>query len=68
MTKEEKDARDPAAEARQSDAGALRRQQIAEYAYYRAWQRGCAPGGEEADWLEAEKEADARHKESGTPP
>ena len=33
-----------------------RRRQIAERAYYRAERRGFAPGGEEEDWLEAERE------------
>lgn len=32
------------------------RRRVAEAAYYRAEQRGFAPGGEESDWLEAEKE------------
>jgi hypothetical protein len=35
-----------------------RRRRIAEAAYYRAEQRGFAPGGEESDWIEAEKEID----------
>jgi hypothetical protein len=35
-----------------------RRRRIAEAAYYRAEQRGFAPGGEEGDWIEAEKEID----------
>jgi len=33
------------------------RQKIAEAAYYRAERRGFAPGQEERDWLEAEKES-----------
>lgn len=32
------------------------RQRIAEKAYYRAQQRGFAPGYEEKDWIEAEAE------------
>ena len=35
-----------------------RRRRIAEGAYYRAERRGFAPGQEEDDWLEAEKEVD----------
>ena len=34
-----------------------RRQKIAEAAYYKAERRGFAPGQEERDWLEAEKES-----------
>jgi hypothetical protein len=33
---------------------------IAEAAFFRAEKRGFAPGGETADWLEAEQEVDAR--------
>jgi Protein of unknown function (DUF2934) len=36
-----------------------RRQMIAEAAYYRAEQRGFAPGGELQDWLEAEAQMEA---------
>ncbi len=36
-----------------------RRQMIAVAAYYLAEQRGFAPGGEEADWLHAERLIDA---------
>ena len=36
-----------------------RRRRITEAAYYRAERRGFAPGYEEADWLEAEKQIDA---------
>lgn len=32
------------------------RERIAERAYYRAEQRGFAPGYEQEDWIEAEKE------------
>jgi len=32
---------------------------IASAAYFKAQARGFAPGGEEADWLEAEREIDA---------
>lgn len=35
-----------------------RRRRIAEAAYYRAERRGFAPGKEEDDWYEAEKEVD----------
>jgi hypothetical protein len=35
-----------------------RRRRIAEGAYYRAERRGFAPGGEDGDWIEAEKEID----------
>jgi hypothetical protein len=44
-----------APEAAQSE----RRRRIAEAAYHRAQLRGFAPGYEEEDWLEAEKEIDA---------
>jgi hypothetical protein len=37
-----------------------RLRRIAEAAYYRAERRGFAPGGEESDWIEAEKEIDVR--------
>lgn len=40
-------------EANQVSAGS-RQQMIAEAAYYRAESRGFAPGGELADWLQAE--------------
>ncbi|HXH64950.1 MAG TPA: DUF2934 domain-containing protein [Mariprofundaceae bacterium] len=38
----------------------IRRQMIAEAAYYHAEQRGFATGNEMQDWLEAEKEIDRR--------
>lgn len=38
------------------------RQQIAEAAYYRAEQRGFAPGGEQEDWLWAEQEVRAQER------
>ncbi len=41
-----------------ADGSAERRQRIAEAAYYKAEQRGFAPGYEEIDWLEAEREID----------
>jgi hypothetical protein len=44
-----------AAGADQSDE---RRRRISERAYYRAEQRGFSPGGEDGDWLDAEKEID----------
>lgn len=37
-----------------------RRQWIAEAAYFRALRRGFTPGHECEDWLEAEREIDAR--------
>ena len=37
-----------------------RRQQIAKEAYFKALNRGFAPGHEREDWLEAEREVDAR--------
>jgi hypothetical protein len=37
-----------------------RQRMIAEAAYYRAQQRGFAPGGELQDWLDAEAEFGAR--------
>ena len=46
----------PAAAA--SEAGDERRRRIAEGAYYRAERRGFSPGGEEGDWLDAEKDID----------
>ena len=42
--------------AASSDADSARRKSIAERAYYKAQQRGFAPGNEDADWLDAEKE------------
>ena len=36
-----------------------RRQRIAEAAYFKAERRGFAPGYEERDWLDAEREMDA---------
>jgi hypothetical protein len=36
------------------------RRLIAEAAYYRAEQRGFAPGGETEDWLQAEEEVRTR--------
>lgn len=44
-------------EAEQADDRARR---IAEAAYYRAQRRGFAPGGEDADWFEAEQELEQR--------
>lgn len=38
-----------------------RRRLIAEAAYYKALKRGFAPGREREDWLEAEREVEARH-------
>ena len=42
-----------------------RRGRIAEAAYYNAERRGFQPGGEEADWLEAERQVDGRGSEKG---
>ena len=42
----------------QSERSEERRRRIAESAYYRAERRGFAPGLEEDDWYEAEKEVD----------
>jgi Protein of unknown function (DUF2934) len=39
-----------------------REARIAEAAYWRAERRGFAPGSELEDWLEAEREVDAREK------
>ena len=47
--------RPAAVEAPRADTGA-RQQAIAEAAYYKAEQRGFAPGGETQDWLDAERE------------
>jgi hypothetical protein len=41
-----------------------RQQKIAEAAYYRAERRGFAPGQEECDWLDAEKEIDGQSHQS----
>jgi hypothetical protein len=37
-----------------------RERMIAEAAYYRSERRGFVPGHEVADWIEAEREVDAR--------
>jgi len=51
----------PGTESSAQDAtGDLRRQMIAAAAYYRAEQRGFAPGCELEDWVVAEAEVDAR--------
>ncbi len=42
--------------AADAEHSAERRQRIAEAAYYKAERRGFAPGYEELDWLEAERE------------
>ena len=54
------DARSVTDDRRADDrrSGDDRRKRIAEAAYYRSERRGFAPGGEENDWLEAEKEVD----------
>jgi hypothetical protein len=45
-----------------SDAAKLY-QEIALNAYFRAQARGFAPGGEQQDWIEAEREVNAAHAE-----
>jgi Protein of unknown function (DUF2934) len=60
-----KASRKPAtAKAKKEKSGGLwqeiRRQMIAEAAYYRAEHRGFMMGGDLDDWLEAEKEIDRR--------
>ena len=42
-----------------SHRDADRRRRTAERAYYKAERRGFAPGHEQADWIEAEREIDA---------
>ena len=42
-----------------------RRDRIAVAAYYNAERRGFQPGGEEEDWLEAERQLDGRSSEKG---
>lgn len=51
--------RTPAAQAPVAISAETRRAMIAEAAYLRAERRGFVPGGEEGDWLAAEKEVDA---------
>lgn len=46
---------------------AERREAIARAAYYRAEQRGFAPGYEEEDWLEAERELIEKEGATGLP-
>jgi hypothetical protein len=48
-------------------AGEDRYRMIAEAAYYRAEQRGFAPGSELDDWLAAEIEVDALLADAGGP-
>jgi len=44
----------------ESDSGGCPREQlIAEAAYYRAEQRGFAPGNEMSDWLQAEADVES---------
>jgi hypothetical protein len=47
-----------------ADNSSGRRQTIAEAAYYKAQERGFAPGHEELDWLEAENEVDGEPREA----
>ena len=42
------------------DPATERRRMIAEAAYYRARERNFRPGGELDDWLQAERDVDAR--------
>jgi hypothetical protein len=49
----------PATKETTPDSGE-RRRMVAEAAYYRAAQRGFAPGSEVEDWLEAEAQIRAR--------
>lgn len=49
-------------EPRYSEDARARRLRIAEAAYYKAKRRGFAPGAEEADWLEAERETDGEQR------
>jgi hypothetical protein len=46
-------------EAVSGDVSCPREQMIAEAAYFRAEQRGFAPGNEMADWLQAEADVEA---------
>jgi hypothetical protein len=39
-----------------------RRRQVAEAAYFKAQQRGFAPGSEQTDWFEAEREIESRDR------
>lgn len=50
----------PAAESPADPVAATREQQIADAAYFRAQARGFVPGHALEDWLEAEREVDAR--------
>jgi hypothetical protein len=51
--------RPPAGEPQTAHSEAeARHHRISVAAYYRAERRGFAPGGEERDWLEAEKDID----------
>lgn len=50
-----------------SMAGEDRYRMVAEAAYYRAEQRGFAPGAELDDWLGAEVEVDALLADAGGP-
>ena len=48
-----------------SDQGAYRRAAVAQAAYFKAQQRGFAPGHELDDWVEAEHELYAIHAQDG---
>ena len=50
------------ASAAGGEPGDERRRRVAERAYQKAEQRGFSPGGEDADWFEAEKEIDGPGK------
>lgn len=52
-------SRTPAADAASGNYDCPREQMIAEAAYFRAEQRGFAPGNEMSDWLEAEADVES---------
>lgn len=59
---------DPRAEVNDPSSDQDRRRQIAELAYYKAQLRGFEAGHECEDWLEAEREIEARWRADQTPP
>ena len=65
MSKSKAKPRTPQRKTKESSAdnSLERRQKIAEAAYYKAQSRGFAPGQDELDWLEAEKEVDGEPRE-----
>jgi hypothetical protein len=50
-----------------ADDEANRHERIAKAAYYNAERRGFEAGGEQDDWLAAEKEIDAQHRQQARP-